>query len=95
MSSTTAASMDELVSEFWAANDEEKKKILKEKKEAIKANSKNARILLRATLPLSVRVDQATDEIPVVAGMKRAVIWLGSGAGFVGLVLKGVRLVFG
>lgn len=87
--------LDEFINEFWAGDSEKRKKIIKERNEVIKGGAEKARIILRQGLPISVRLDQATDEFHFLAGAKRVVIWVGSGAGFVGLCVKGFRLVFG
>ncbi len=60
-----------------------KAQFIEENREIISATNKEARRLLRVGLPFFVRLDQATDEIPVVGGIKVFVKYVGSIAGLV------------
>jgi len=73
----------------YAENAEAADKVLEENASVIALANKADRKLARKGLPLSVRLDDRTDEIPVVAGAKRVVIY---GGGATALVLGGIKL---
>ena len=62
---------------------DEQARIIKEHLPVIALANKADRMLGRAGLPLSVRIDERTDEIPIVAGGKRVVLYGGATAGLV------------
>jgi hypothetical protein len=69
--------------------------LLKRHEGTIKAANMRERKISRVGMPLSYRADHWSDEIPIVCGVKKAVVYLG---GLAGCVLGGWKikqLIFG
>jgi len=64
-----------------AKSDAEADKIIEANEAVIKLANKADRKLARVGLPMSVRLDQRTDEIPFLAGAKNFVKYVGSASG--------------
>lgn len=90
----TYEEVQNITKEFYAGDDAKKKEILEKHKEVLKGSNKAARKLLRVGMPMSVRFDMWTDEVPVLAGTKRVVLYVGSAISFVGGSIRLFKWIF-
>lgn len=91
----TQQQVQEVMDKYYTANDAKgQAEVLKNNKELLKAANLRDRKLGRVGLPFSTKLDDRTDEIPFLAGLKKAVVYIGSGVGTVLGVTKLVRWIF-